>query len=126
MSRFYAKAKGDDQKTTATRAAQRALVATINGWDLGLTVWAWTCSKCGGDRFNVQRNGGSNESRRMVFITEFCSGCHEEALATTEATQDGPNYMGHNESLNAFGEGGARGLGAEIHEEIEKHLTSKP
>jgi len=105
MSRFYAKVKGDDQKTTATRGAHRVLVATINGWDLGLTVWAWKCSKCGGDRFNVQRNGGSNESRRSVFITEFCQGCDRDALRAAEVAVDRPAASpGHTKALNEFGE----------------------
>jgi hypothetical protein len=97
--RFYSKAQGDDQKTLATRGAHRTIEVTVNGWDIGVTVAAWKCSKCGGDRFNIRRNGGSNDTRSTAFITEFCGGCHEHqmkaerALADTETTD-----------VNAFGE----------------------
>jgi len=84
MSRFYVKAKGDNQQSTATRGAQEKMKVTVNGWDIGVTVEAWKCTSCGKDRFEIMRNGGSNGSRRGVLVTWFCEGCDSAALAAAE------------------------------------------
>lgn len=66
--RFAGFLRGHNQSTSASRFANVSLDGRVQGWDLGVRVYAHQTDFGTGDEFEIFITGGTNETMREKYI----------------------------------------------------------
>lgn len=70
MARFRATIHGNRGKASRLGTPNSGMMATVNGWDIGVEVALYVNQK-GEDAVQIYRTGGSNGGRSSTLIAEF-------------------------------------------------------